>query len=144
MSYAGANGAVQAQYVPHDDEVLNGSLGLLYNACVNEYHYRWWDDTTHAALTNYGTSKDRHGAEGQFVIGGVHFETRAATGKHHIARDWYLVRNQSIHYERGICSMPRYLYNPAGDSATGNHLFQGHRSDGWIGYLSLHLTPNCP
>jgi len=150
LSYASANGKSQAIYDTHTNEVLNGSLGSftqppIFNSCVKEYHYRWWNDRDHAYLTNMPGTKDGHGIEGQFVFGAVHYENRASRGAHYIDRDWFLARNQFIHNERGLCSRPRFLYDPASDSAAGyRHRHSHYHSDGWIGYISLHPTPGCP
>lgn len=113
--------------------MTDGSLDIGFNACQNEYHIRWWKDVTHRDVIEAAGGRDPHGVLNQWALGAAHHENRSTFGKHHIDRDWYIVRKQVLRGKMSFyCSRDKYLYADA-----VNHDFQGYENDGYIGYLSL-------
>ncbi len=131
------NGANAKRVTVQDDNILNGSVASA-TPCDDEYHIRFWTDHTHQQIAR---GSDPHGSLDQWLLGGVHHESRDFPfGSHYIDRPWDQVRDEVLRYMGTYyCHRRHFRYDPAsyGNSGTKDH---SYFHDGWIGEISLQAV----
>lgn len=117
--------------IPPDSQTndLTDWHGIAGISCGSEHHARFWDDRTHAKVTD-------HGRLYQWAVGGIHHEKVKVSfsGLHHVIdRDWDAVRRQMVRAMHRHCADAKWRYHPGADG-----VYQKWTNSGFIARISLH------